>query len=982
LACALPSVAAACGSSPSSPERTQTTSSAYTTQCPGPTVEGVDVSDFQPGINWGAVKAAGRDFAFMKATQGTYNTQSTFSANWAGAKAAGVLRSAYHFFDPTEDGVAQANHFLSVVGHLEDGDLPPMLDIECPDGDPNCEYTGNAGSAPSATIIQRALDWLHTVESATGRKAIVYSFPAYFPDLATNDSALAAYPLFIATLSNCASVPPPWSSAKFWQYSWTGSVSGISQQVDLDRFFGTLADLLGFASTCSGAGQSCSGAGKCCTGLLCTSAAVCATCLPPGDACASDSDCCGLSVCDATKKCSSNPLLTQAPSKDWVFAFNWPTTDRAEVFVRRTDGSLAHTYANGETDTWLPLQPLGGAVECGGSGAFWLKNSDNREGYPEVFVPRVGRTAEHFWWDTTSQLWTSPVDFGGAGLARFTATSWADGHTELFALGPDSAVWHKWWDLRAAAWSDWTFMGGSFVDPPTAMTWPDGRAELYATDAEGTVWHNLSGTNPGGWSGWLTLGGPNVASRAIPIRWPDGHAELFARDATNHLVHSEQVGGAWSTFSTLAATTTIEGEPSAVIDPGATPMPEVFVRSATGAVGHLWNTAGAGGDGWNDWVALGTLQSQTDPFAWTWTDGHVEVFGVDGTGGLTVTRRTDQGGWTPWSPIGGTVDNCANPTSVPPLDATDAGADADFAGPGPDGANNGGASGGCGCRLVSSGEQGSGFFAASACLLLLMVRRRQRGGAAVLCAACAAVALPSAGCAAGTMASSDGGGGGEGDGGLVSQGDSPFPPDKEGGAADAPAGCPPGSEGADGGCVSVAAALDGFRIELACTGAVSGFSCPSAPKTSGIVTLGGDPAVTYSVRIRVRGVVEQKTYTGGTNDGAYWQIGGTPGSDTYNVYELDVPAPAGIFYMNRGASNIHYCVPLDYEQTVLMAGGTTVKLAADPVDAYEIANLDETGQPILVQDVPPYPTAFDGQFVQLNVVSVVPAPVLADAGAD
>src|SRR5689334_20590156 len=75
---------------------------------PAATVEGVDVSDFQGAINWSSARGAGIRFAFVKATQGTYNTQSHFAGNWSGMKSAGVIRGAYHFFDPTQDGVAQA----------------------------------------------------------------------------------------------------------------------------------------------------------------------------------------------------------------------------------------------------------------------------------------------------------------------------------------------------------------------------------------------------------------------------------------------------------------------------------------------------------------------------------------------------------------------------------------------------------------------------------------------------------------------------------------------------------------------------------------------------------------------------------------------------------------------------------------------------------------------------------------------------------
>ncbi|MCL2448480.1 MAG: hypothetical protein FWD17_05995, partial [Polyangiaceae bacterium] len=136
---------------------TRATSEALTA-CPTALVEGIDVFDGQGAIDWAAVADAGVAFAYVKATQGTYDTQATFDANWANAAAAGVARGAYHFFDPTEDGAAQAAYFLSAIAHaspdggLAPGELPPMLDVECPDGDDDCLGAGVSGAAPPSAI--------------------------------------------------------------------------------------------------------------------------------------------------------------------------------------------------------------------------------------------------------------------------------------------------------------------------------------------------------------------------------------------------------------------------------------------------------------------------------------------------------------------------------------------------------------------------------------------------------------------------------------------------------------------------------------------------------------------------------------------------------------------------------------------------------------------------------------------------------------
>jgi GH25 family lysozyme M1 (1,4-beta-N-acetylmuramidase) len=229
----------------------------YTKQCPTVTVEGVDVYSGDGTIDWSMVASSGRQFAFIKATQGDYNHQSTFAAQWSGAAAAGILRSPYHFFDGTKDGVAQASWFLDYInsagGGLQDGDLAPLLDLECPTSanasstQSDCEgFTGGSGWVDNATLKQRVYDFLTTVAQATGRTPIIYSFPSWFASVNFTDAELAAYPLYIASYNSCASVPAPWAAATFWQYSATGTVAGISGtgNVDLDRFVGSDGDLV------------------------------------------------------------------------------------------------------------------------------------------------------------------------------------------------------------------------------------------------------------------------------------------------------------------------------------------------------------------------------------------------------------------------------------------------------------------------------------------------------------------------------------------------------------------------------------------------------------------------------------------------------------------------------------------------------------------------------------------------------------------
>lgn len=185
-------------------------------------IPGIDVSHYQGTVDWQQVAGAGIAFAFVKATQGVSSVDSQFAVNWAGVKAAGLLRGAYHFYQPGDDPGQQAEHFLSVV-QLEPGDLLPVLDVE------------TLGSQTASQIVQGIGTWLQTVQAAVGRAPIVYTAPGFWNGLGTQQ--FGTYPLWVAEYG-CSSpkLPAGWTSWDFWQYSESGSVAGVAGSVDLDVF--------------------------------------------------------------------------------------------------------------------------------------------------------------------------------------------------------------------------------------------------------------------------------------------------------------------------------------------------------------------------------------------------------------------------------------------------------------------------------------------------------------------------------------------------------------------------------------------------------------------------------------------------------------------------------------------------------------------------------------------------------------------------
>ena len=204
-----------------------------TNVCPdGTTTMGIDVSKWQGTIDWNAVKNAGVRFAFIRVADGAGYYDPQFQTNWANAKAAGILRGAYQFFRADEDAVAQADLLISKVNAYGAGELPPVVDVETVEGQ------------SAATIASRVGQWLARVDSQLGVTGIIYT-GSYFWEGNVNSAAYANNPLWVAHwTSGCPTIPSQWGDWTFHQYSATGSVAGISGDVDLDRFNGTVDELL------------------------------------------------------------------------------------------------------------------------------------------------------------------------------------------------------------------------------------------------------------------------------------------------------------------------------------------------------------------------------------------------------------------------------------------------------------------------------------------------------------------------------------------------------------------------------------------------------------------------------------------------------------------------------------------------------------------------------------------------------------------
>jgi lysozyme len=200
----------------------------------GSVVHGVDVADQDGAINWARAANAKIAFAFIRVSDG-FRHDTSFATNWSGAKSAGIIRGAYQYFRASDDGAKQANDFLDQIKETDANDLPTVADVETLDGE------------SPAKLAAQLTKWVKTVESRTGRTPLIYTSPGLWSGWRM-PAALAACPLWVAHWGvKSPALPTGWSEWKFWQYSDTATVAGISKgHTDADEFQGTLDDLKAF----------------------------------------------------------------------------------------------------------------------------------------------------------------------------------------------------------------------------------------------------------------------------------------------------------------------------------------------------------------------------------------------------------------------------------------------------------------------------------------------------------------------------------------------------------------------------------------------------------------------------------------------------------------------------------------------------------------------------------------------------------------
>lgn len=194
----------------------------------------VDVSQWQGTINWTKAKAAGVQGAIIRIGYGQGHWDTTAKRNISECKRLGIPFGIYLYsyayssaFAKTEG--ADLAKMLKSIGITGKTSYPIYYDLEA------WSWTGHAHPTSPSVYNGIVNSWYSTMKAAGYTNLGVYSYTSYL-STALNNSNIYAKTSWVAEYGPKMNFTKFGSNARGWQYSSSGSVSGISGNVDINAF--------------------------------------------------------------------------------------------------------------------------------------------------------------------------------------------------------------------------------------------------------------------------------------------------------------------------------------------------------------------------------------------------------------------------------------------------------------------------------------------------------------------------------------------------------------------------------------------------------------------------------------------------------------------------------------------------------------------------------------------------------------------------
>ena len=203
--------------------------------------EGIDVSAHQGSVDWEAVAESGIKYAIIRAvtwsnSEGYYIIDPYFEQNVRNAKSNGLLVGAYLYsYAFSESEISEEVFFFHNSAEMQrlrkDGivlDLPVFIDYEDP-----LILQNTSSNSQRTNIVRYGMTLLDQLGYSTGFYTYDYFARNYMDAQALINEG---YDFWVANFNGTNSFE---GQAEIWQYTSTGSVPGVTGNVDRNRFYKT-----------------------------------------------------------------------------------------------------------------------------------------------------------------------------------------------------------------------------------------------------------------------------------------------------------------------------------------------------------------------------------------------------------------------------------------------------------------------------------------------------------------------------------------------------------------------------------------------------------------------------------------------------------------------------------------------------------------------------------------------------------------------
>jgi len=195
-------------------------------------VEGVVISRLVLSTDWDQVAHSGLQFGVVKASEGKFIKDRLYYDHIRGARNAGLLVSAYHFYRLEYPPLVQAETFLSQI-KTTPLDLPIFLEFQ------------EATLLGTPKVEEDVHTWLLRVESSLGRRPMILTSKYFWETFVGSPSWSSEYLLGVSDSESKKSpiLPTGWDQWEFWESRLHGTVLGLLGTPNIIRFRGSEDDL-------------------------------------------------------------------------------------------------------------------------------------------------------------------------------------------------------------------------------------------------------------------------------------------------------------------------------------------------------------------------------------------------------------------------------------------------------------------------------------------------------------------------------------------------------------------------------------------------------------------------------------------------------------------------------------------------------------------------------------------------------------------